>query len=160
VGTKARWATCRRLAVVGVLPLAMGCAPVQPAPTSRPSPADELASPVALDALLPPGSSIVVRADDASSLPNRGTWDLGRLGERGLMAVALACVGDGMRVELVEDTFPAPVPQLGLAMPDCMPAGRLDLSRLAVPSPDYRVVVTAAPGTRWRLAIGLTGPVE
>jgi hypothetical protein len=76
------------------------------------------------------------------------------------MAVALACVGDGVRVELVEDTFPGPVRQLGLAMPDCKPAGQLDASRLAVPSPDDRVVVTATPGTRWRLPISRTKPVE
>ena len=148
------------LAVVGVLSLVMGCAPVQPPSTPPDSQADELASQAALDALLPSGSTIVVRADDASTQPVRDTWDLGRLGESGLMAVALACVGDGVRVELAEDTFPVPVRQLGLAMPDCMPAGQLDFSRLAVPSPDYRVLVTAASGTRWRLAIALTGPAE
>jgi hypothetical protein len=138
----------------------MGCAPVQPASTPPDSRADELANRAALDALLPSGSTSVLRADDASALPDRDTWDLGRLGESGLMAVALACVGDGMRVEIVEDTFPVPVRQLGVAMPDCAPAGQLDLSRLAVPSPDYRVLVTAAPGTRWRLAISQTGPED
>ena len=156
----------RRLRAVGLAVLVVGCAPttvptVTPvttaaSPIASTATADRLANAAQLLALLPSGAGLVLAADSSGNRPGGAVYDLGRIGDTGTMAVVLACDGTGpLLLDVVSDAF-IPYTALGLQMAECVPGGQLDVSRLAIDSPDDRIVITAPPATRWRIAIART----
>ncbi|HYO42407.1 MAG TPA: hypothetical protein VES19_04345 [Candidatus Limnocylindrales bacterium] len=156
----------RSLVAACSVALVVACAP-DPAPelgnpaqtTAPPSwTSDPLATESQVVALLPPGSTLVLVSDDTGARPDQeGAFNLGRLGDAGTMAVVMACDGEGpLQLDVVSDQSFVPTPVLGLSMTTCVPGGALDMSQLAVGSPDDWIVIHAPPATRWRVAIART----